>query len=257
MDHTPAPTGRPAISKVCVSCGRDCSAMPRVKDAAGRYTCDPCFRAAQARRVAPAAAPTRVVAPGSRSAPSAVPPEAAGDDLLAKLVDESLAEASKGCPNCRSPMKSKQTLCVACGFNRELGKTLQTVEKAAVEVKQPKQRTGALVDATNRTLEFLFNPYLIGGIALAILMIGFAVYRADPRNNFYYYIGAVAIVYVLTLIILVADAASEGGAAIAAAIFPPYAFYYVFVVSDNGLLKFLYLITSIAAGLLRFALRYG
>ena len=98
---------------------------------------------------------------------------------------------------------------------------------------------------------------LIGGIALAILMIGFAVYRADPRNNFYYYIGAVAIVYVLTLIILVADAASEGGAAIAAAIFPPYAFYYVFVVCDNGLLKFLYIITSIAAGLLRFALRYG
>ena len=157
-----------ATGKICIRCGQDCSNKQRAKDAQGNYICADCLSKAKARQPAPPPIP------GAKS-PSAKPPVVAspkseivhGDqNVLGKLIDESVEMHKHGCPNCHAPMKPTQVLCVKCGFNKERGKQLQTVVKTAVQEK-------GVDDSALRRRKRSFISNLGPGIALAIA--GFAI----------------------------------------------------------------------------------
>lgn len=99
----------PAPAKVCMKCGVDVSTKPRVKDAQGRYLCQPC-----AAKAAPAAG-------GSQPAKPAPP-----KDLLTQLIDEAVQKVAELCPHCQNPLQKGAKICVGCGTDLATGKKLRT-----------------------------------------------------------------------------------------------------------------------------------
>lgn len=137
--HPPAGTPQ----KVCSRCGQDCSAKPRSKDPQGRYVCGDCLGKAPPPASSRPSAPSPAQRPSAMQAPAAPARRDSGaDDVMSKLVDESLELGKHGCPNCHARMKQSQTICVNCGFNRESGKMLRTVEQKPVVLKQAKSKGG-------------------------------------------------------------------------------------------------------------------
>lgn len=143
---SPSPSSQPRTSspgaKLCSRCGQDCSAKPRSKDAQGRYVCGDCTGKATAVKSAGvnpnAQTANRPSTQAGRPAAAAAP--AGDDDVMSKLVNESLELGKHGCPNCHARMKQSQTICVNCGYNRESGKMLRTVEQKAVVLKDKKPK---------------------------------------------------------------------------------------------------------------------
>lgn len=157
-DASPSSRPSPAGPKVCSVCGEDCSAKARSKDAQGRYVCGDCVAKASAAKASavkagaataggakPAGAGVSAAATGRAGTPPARQPaaSAADDDVMSKLVNESLELGKHGCPNCHARMKQAQTICVNCGYNRESGKMLRTVEQKPVVLKEAKVRTSS------------------------------------------------------------------------------------------------------------------
>lgn len=116
------------MSKLCVYCGQDCSAKPRIKDADGHYACKAC---ADAHAAAAAPAPRAQRAPAPTSATPRTPKAAAaaaapalddGDVDLSALVAESAKvdagpQEMRACPNCQASNGSTATECRSCGYN--------------------------------------------------------------------------------------------------------------------------------------------
>jgi predicted amidophosphoribosyltransferase len=110
-----------STGKVCSVCGIDVASRPRVKDAAGRYLCQECFRKVQAAR-------------GAQKAPSASPGQASGgtpapdegdNSLVLQLGSGSLAEkGTRPCPECGRALPLDAVLCTNCGLNLETGKRI-------------------------------------------------------------------------------------------------------------------------------------
>lgn len=94
--------------KVCSICGTDVKSRPRVKDAQGRYFCRECaakIRAELADKVRDSVTET-------------APPLEENDDIMSKLVEESLASAGTVCPACRRPWTEGAVVCTGCGYKK-------------------------------------------------------------------------------------------------------------------------------------------
>lgn len=114
------PTTQP--TKVCVVCGVDVAAKPRVKDAQGRYVCKGKCEAKLASAAATAAAKS-----SRKSSPVAIAPAAPGaDDIMGNLLSTSPVLNGKPCAACGSAMKTGAVVCTNCGTNVETGKKLKT-----------------------------------------------------------------------------------------------------------------------------------
>lgn len=110
---------------MCVVCGQDCSARPRVKDQHGRYTCKACMGAEAG---APAPRPARTS-----------PSPGAGDDAYVLLDLErpeggTLGQSpSQPCPACGTMLAAGAALCTNCGRAVESGKRATTSVGAPIE----------------------------------------------------------------------------------------------------------------------------
>ncbi len=98
---TPSAPNAPAPAKICTVCGKDCSAIDRIKDVQGRYTCKPCHDKAGG---------------------------GVGGAKAAEPSIESIYERPQGrpCPQCDKPMPPDAEICVACGYNLRAGKAVKT-----------------------------------------------------------------------------------------------------------------------------------
>lgn len=116
----------PAGVKACAGCGADVSNAPRLKDAQGRYFCKACAAKMQAKATGKAPAP----APRDRGA----------DDVMAKLVEDSVAKGATSCPACRRPWREGAVICTNCGYNKQTAQMTGTQVKAGdrAGMKPPK-----------------------------------------------------------------------------------------------------------------------
>ncbi len=119
-------TATPPPAKVCTRCGQDCAGKPRVRDQQGRYLCKACVERVKAEH-AMAASPAPQLA---QPAPPAAASEPEGFDAFA-LEPSSDEPKAAPCRNCGAPLAEGAVLCVACGFNRKLGRTAREGDEAA------------------------------------------------------------------------------------------------------------------------------
>lgn len=128
-------------AKLCASCGKDVSNLPRAKDSQGRYICTTCQEQFRARKAAgPVAAGSAPVAAGGEggagaagSAGAAGAGAGGGGGILDKLISDSPMINAQKCPGCGDPMKAGSVLCLRCGYDVRAGramKTRVTAEKA-------------------------------------------------------------------------------------------------------------------------------
>ncbi len=149
-------------TKVCASCAKDVSKLPRTKDAKGNYLCQECLAKFKAKQ--PAAAVAKPTKPASTKA--AVPAES---DVLSKLLADS--PGVELCPNCGGGIQVNSKICIRCGFNKETGKALKVqVELAKKEKGEPsaagKTFAAAYLALADSPMGWLFaaGGALIGGL---------------------------------------------------------------------------------------------
>ncbi len=112
-----------AGAKVCMLCGKDCSAVPRIKNDKGEYACRSCVDAKKG-------------AGGGAAAAGASRGNGGGDDVMMGLLAD-LPQAGgtpKGpvCPACYNPIAAGAVLCTRCGHNSSTGQAVKTrVQKKA------------------------------------------------------------------------------------------------------------------------------
>ena len=145
-------------------CARDCSGIPRVKDAQGRYACRACMEAQAGGKAG--AAPAVSAAGGSGE-------ENPLGDLAALAAAERRAvgavSAMTGvCPACRAPMDESAALCINCGADRHTGRA----RKVKVS-KAPSLNAGEAAAAADEAL-IKTNPLAWAGGALAGAGLGVA-----------------------------------------------------------------------------------
>ncbi len=90
-------------SKICVSCGEDCSTKPRTKDRSGRYLCRACYDARQ-----------------SSVATAEADPEPLAVDF----------GVQRTCPNCGTVLAPDVVMCMSCGFNTKTGRAVSVMVAA-------------------------------------------------------------------------------------------------------------------------------
>jgi len=177
------------MAKLCVVCGEDCSAKPRVKDETGNYACRECAGAAaqqqqqqhqqQQQQQQPRAAKVAVVAgngqramatAGGSSAQASGGPEpepshpSVWDDLT-----PAVPSGSKACPSCGHGMKDSAVLCLNCGHNELTGKALRTKREKPVTIGEVKVKRQ--VDPAEQAAFFV--PLLLGsGLGGFVLLAG-------------------------------------------------------------------------------------
>jgi hypothetical protein len=154
--------------KICVICGEDCSARPRLKDSGGQYACQSCV---EARR--PQAPKAR-----ARPAPAAVAvdqaPDAGGgigfsmDDYLGDAAPAASADPGSHCPNCGAGKAAGAVVCMQCGYDSASGKAMSTkVRKAKVQ----KARRGPRISGG--------TVYVVAALAMLVLLPALAL--ASPE----------------------------------------------------------------------------
>ncbi len=239
-------------AKVCLVCGRDCSALARVKDAEGRYTCKECFdrarEAKQARTAKPAA--------GTGQAKG----KAADADLLDNsfLLDLGPSDAAPqpgmvSCPTCGSRMKQNAIICVACGYNAKTG------ERQSVRVLKPeKDRETNAGGGGGGGLSFGLNIHP-GAIALvAFLVFGGLFATAWSTQNqamVIAYAGLSSIFSIVTYVWLLVTAFREGATTpaiimligVVCGILFIYTIYWALVECEDELVKYLF-VTAFIVG---------
>lgn len=251
--------------KICVVCGHDCSAKPRVKDHSGRYYCAECHEAARKKAVAAAAAAAQSARPAAarsgaaRAAPSAAARQAPAARPARKPADDGLAdlamfeEASTGfgttgslCANCGAFMSPDAVLCTTCGFNTQTGKVLNSAilapAAAAAPAKARPARSGAGFDFGG----LMKQPWLFS-VVPSVLILGFyLVARGDEelKNAFVMLTGVYQLVVGLWL--LVAAFGTSVGTGFLCLCVPLYAVYFVFSVNGNSVLKHAFLASLLA-----------
>lgn len=130
--------------KLCAACSKDVTALPRTKDAQGRYFCKECL----AKLKAKAAAPSKPVEQ---------------DAVMAKLLADT--PGVELCPNCGGGVQVGAKICIRCGFNKETGKAMRVqVERAPKEKGEPGALSKVGAAAAGPTaLAFATLGALIGG----------------------------------------------------------------------------------------------
>lgn len=254
-------------TKVCSRCGLDCSHKQRAKDTQGRYICQDCLDKARAAAKSPTPAPKPAAPPPARSTPPAA--QAAPDDggVLGKLIDESVAQAKHGCPNCHARMKQDQILCVKCGFNLERGKQMQTVVKKAVVDKGAEpalKRRGSFLNKVGPGI-----GALIALVSMALLGVLYFMATNGGEQEKVIFLVAQGVFSILTLVFCVViaftDSPGQGMAILGAGLFSLvgpfvaggvirlgsvglwlYVAYWVFVESESRLLQMLMLVSIIS-----------
>lgn len=156
-------------TKVCVVCGVDVAAKPRVKDAQGRYVCKGECEAKLASKAPATAKPTLKSSPAAGTTTSL-----GADDIMGSLLSASPVLSGKPCAACGSAMKAGAVVCTNCGTNVETGKKLKTAIIKEKEEKAPKVKGGS---PTNRYASssgpgfFKMLLYLSGGLSLVSLSV--------------------------------------------------------------------------------------
>lgn len=151
------------MSKICILCGKDCSNLPRKKDAKGQYACQACVDARQAKSDAPK--PAKSQGPATSAAPSTA-------DIL---FSDSSTTRGEPCPNCARMRAKGAVLCTHCGFNSATGKSLKTaVDTTDGPTDYDAKRKKAKVDAATRPLAALIGGAI--GAAAGALVWGMITY---------------------------------------------------------------------------------
>lgn len=235
-------------SKRCSRCGRDVSNRTRATDAQGNYICAECLEEA---RTNPAAAAPAAAATARPTRPRSEP---GSDDIMSKLVDESIQEAKSGCPNCRAKMKANQVICVKCGYHREKGEALHTTVQKPKVIKD-KSTGKAALESVGAMAVWLVNPWVVLGIPIALFAGTFLLAQQDPEKYAPFFILSVILVWILATVVLILEAYQDGIVHVLLCLFFPfYCLYYVWVESDNGALKLLYVVNLAAAIAVQFVL---
>lgn len=152
--------------KICSLCGIDCTALPRTKDAKGRYICGECIeRAKQAK--ASQSAPTPV--PGASRATGPAAAEGAEDnsfllDISGSSIKPKVDETAKPCPSCMKPLSEKTIVCLNCGYNSKTGEQLKVRVLKAKEEKSsnPARAKGYSVIHDVPDWAWLVGLFLVG-----------------------------------------------------------------------------------------------
>jgi hypothetical protein len=213
--------------KICRICGEDCAGRPRTKDAKGRYYCQPCYDEALARQRAVRAEAT---------APPAVEPESV------TAPDSMLDIPSVGtCPSCGRSLADEAVLCMHCGFNRQSGEQIevQQVQAPTVTSGGLRERIAELGEWT----EVISTPFGASVLTLLALWGVFGLCFLIPAFLIPYVLGLTALVFVMTVVTII-DAFREGflhGAAVL--VFPLYQPYFVWFVTDNQWVRWLWTVT--------------
>jgi hypothetical protein len=118
-------------AKVCVVCKQDCSQKPRLKDPQGRYTCQACADALEARARLKVR-PVPLEAPAPAPVPAPLPDE---PDLGYALAEEvkaagSIAQDTASCMGCGVLMAPGALICTRCGYDTRTGAPMKTSKKA-------------------------------------------------------------------------------------------------------------------------------
>jgi hypothetical protein len=156
-------------TKTCGACGKDVTSAPRVKDAKGNYFCKECAAKKQAEL-------------SKKVGKSTAPAAAAGDaDVMAKLVDDSLAKGANSCPACRRAWKEGAVICTHCGFNKESGQMVGTQVKTPEMVKGPKVVGGKGGKRRGGgTPKFQGAHWKVAVVLMVIFLGGFIAAKSSP-----------------------------------------------------------------------------
>jgi len=180
------------MAKLCVVCGEDCSAKPRVKDERGNYACRECADAAaqqqqqkqQQQQQQPRAAKVALGAGNgqramataggsSAQASGGLEPEPSHPSVWDDLTP-AVQAGSRACPSCGHGMKDSAVLCLNCGHNELTGKALRTKREKPVIIGEVKVKRR--VDPAERAAFFV--PLLLGsGLG------GFVLLAAAQQNT--------------------------------------------------------------------------
>lgn len=258
-DASPSSRPSPAGPKVCSLCGEDCSAKARSKDAQGRYVCGDCVAKASAAKAsaakasavkagaAPAGAGVSAAATGRAGTPPARQPAAstADDDVMSKLVNESLELGKHGCPNCHARMKQAQTICVTCGYNRESGKMLRTVEQKPVVLKEKKAKgSGNRYASFSPGTASFFSLFLIS-VVLQCGIAAFSLLGLTAAWGATAFLGLICTaIWIMAIVVAFHEGESTWGICGITVVVPvinlitTLAFlFYIFLVCDNRAIK--------------------
>ncbi len=107
--------------KVCILCGDSCAGQPRIKNEKGQYA----HRACVDQKMKSKAEPEPVIEDDYSDALGGDM-----DDLLGDIaVQDDFGSAASACGGCGQRMAEGAVVCMACGYNAESGKSMQTRSK--------------------------------------------------------------------------------------------------------------------------------
>lgn len=214
--------------KQCAGCGEDVTSKPRVKDAKGNYFCKACAAKKQAelsKKVGTSAGAGAAAAGG-------------GDpDVMAKLIDDSLAKGANSCPACRRPWKAGAVVCTHCGFNKETGQMVGTQIKTPETVKGPKVVGGK--GGKRGEKKFVGAHWKIALVLVAIFIGGFVMAMTSPEMAVAFSLGVNLFGFLFGVFAAI-DAYMESDSILKAILVFfcfIYALYYTCVETGNDLLK--------------------
>lgn len=246
-------------AKVCIACGKDVSQLPRQRDQAGRYMCQPCFEAAKAKAAAskpptPGAPPTGPTPPTGAKPPKgakhpAIPAVGAdagegslgGEGILAGMASQVVAKPMETCGGCGAAIAKDAVVCTMCGWNRASGRKIRVKVELAKEEKEPKAgkkgRGGQ---------GFSFGPgalFLTMAVPLGGLAIG-AVYE-PALAMVYVLVAAITMlgVFIWALVGMFQDEVWKGIVGFFCGL---YTLYWVLVECDSSMLKTAYVVAILA-----------
>lgn len=192
-----------SMAKICSMCGTDCTNKPRVKDAKGNYYCKVCAEKVGGKKSAespPAAAPR---APKAAPKAPSVPAGPSEQNIMAKLVDESLSQAAGACPACRKKLKPGAVICTNCGFSTVSGQIVQTA------IQKPELIVDKSVKKTRRKLRL--DPSI--AILIALVVFGGLLGLSFVSPVFVGITMLIVVLYQLGLMLMVTISAFQDGEA--------------------------------------------
>jgi len=160
-----------STAKICTVCGVDCAALPRTKDANGRYTCKACYEQLLASRRAKQSAGgggSGGVASGGATgfAVGHVGDDGSemdgdayvlADDLLTLEAASQELEVPR-CPNCSSTLAVGAQSCAYCGFDRRTNAQTASVQMTPAQMALAGIRMPSKCGACGYSFKGLTSP---------------------------------------------------------------------------------------------------
>ena len=192
--------------KICIICGEDCAARPRLKDSNGQYACQACVQAKQRPKQA-SARPPKAATPTNKPVAKQEAPAAGGGVGFSMdnfLGDVHTADANP-CPKCGLGRPADAVVCMQCGFDSASGRAISTrvsKDKTKKVRSAPQVSSGtiflivivallALLPGLAFASEEAAMPALLGGIiwylVAYIMMVGGAF---SDDDKFWGWLGA-------------------------------------------------------------------